>query len=386
MEIESAQLVEAPGHKSPGSSEVRAAPGAEPQPDNPSDPGILVPSPTFFEQNLELRPEIIAGLVREGQIVALGGPYGVGKTPFLQNLTVCNVRGIPFCGRETPPRPVIAVDFESSGPGFKRGIINISQRYGVAVPSVPGELDAYLLNDDAKSVATAQLLEALASDLPSKRLSLLAKALTKLPNALVIIDPPEVLFRIDTGKKPMVLALYREIRLLLSRFPRAAFLLVFNMRKKDRKGVSQPSLLAEPREWLEEVCGTLDIMNRADVRLGMDFYGEDLRVINGVRRSEEMHPLIIRQVGEPPNFLSGFELCPPNQAALDAAFTPRQKEHWRNLPPQFRFEHATETIPRSSLYRLLERAKSLGLINERDGLWAKTVQCPSPGTPLRPQM
>jgi hypothetical protein len=82
------------------------------------------------------------------------------------------------------------------------------------------------------------------------------------------------------------------------------------MRKKDRRSQSSPSLLSDPRDWLEDVCGTLDIMNRSDVRLGMDSYDDEVRVINGVRRSEDMHPLLIRTVGHPPDGLAGFETLP----------------------------------------------------------------------------
>jgi hypothetical protein len=189
----------------------------------------------------------------------------------------------------------------------------------------------------------------------------------------VIVDPPEVLFRIDTGKKVMILALYREIRLLISAFPRAVIVLSFNMRKRDRRSAGQPNLLTDPRDWLEEVCGTLDIMNRCDVRLGMDFQGEE-RVVNGIR-SEDIDPLVICRVGEFPDGLAGFELCPPGELCLDTCFSPRQIPHWQALPEEFRFHQVADSVvPRSSLWRLLKRAQSLGLIEKRGGgLWRKTV-------------
>ena len=49
---------------------------------------------------------------------------------------------------------------------------------------------------------------------------------------LTVIVPPEILFRIDTTKKPDVLSLFREVRLLLSRYPTSACILTFNMRKR----------------------------------------------------------------------------------------------------------------------------------------------------------
>src|SRR5262249_23940446 len=153
------------------------------------------------------------------------------------------------------------------------------------------------------------------------------------------------LFRIDTGYKILVLALYRDLRMVLSRFPSAAFLLVFNMRKKDRRSVSEPNLLSDPRGWLEDICGTLDLMNRSDVRVGVDFCSEEVRVVNGVRRSEDFQPLLIRQVGAPPDGLAGFELCPPDRLSLDFALTSGQKTTWQGLPAQFKFEQAAKTVP-----------------------------------------
>jgi len=353
----------------------RPAGGNEPPPPSHFEAQPSSASPDFFERNVEPRREIIEGLLREGQIMAIGSPYGVGKSPLLQDLTVCRIGGIPWCGRRVEQGPVILFDFESSGPAYRKGIRNICSRYNVPMPKVPQELDAYLFNDDATSPPTARLLNAVATYIIAERIALLEAALASKPNALIVIDPSEMLFRIDTGKKVMILALYKELRLLISKFPTAAFLLVFNMRKKDRKSQSSPNLLSEPRDWLEDVCGTLDIMNRSDVRLGMDFHGEDVRVINGVRRSEDMHPLMVREVGNAPDTLAGFELCPPEQLALKFSFTPALLTHWLALPLEFKFEQiAGVTVPRASLYRLLQRAKSLGVIEERNGVWRKMAR------------
>ena len=130
------------------------------------------------------------------------------------------------------------------------------------------------------------------------KVAFLRSILVRKPNALVIIDPLERLFPIDTGKKPQVMALFSALRRLLAEFPHSAILMTFNLRKTDRRA-PPPPLIEHPHGWLQEVCGTLDIHNRSDVLLGMDSHGEEVRVINGVRRGEEMHPLLIRPVGDP---------------------------------------------------------------------------------------
>jgi hypothetical protein len=84
-----------------------------------------------------------------------------------------------------------------------------------------------------------------------------------------------------------------------------------------------------------------------------------------------MHPLLIRPVGVPPDTLAGFELVRPDEFDLIAALTPAQMEHWQKLPDQFRFSEAVGLVPKASLWRLLERARSLGVIEEQGGVYRK---------------
>jgi hypothetical protein len=326
----------------------------------------------FFDRNIEPRAEIIEGLIREAQIVAFAGPFCVGKSPFLADLTIHILNGTAWCGREVQKRPVVVFDFESSGPTYKRNIKNISHRFGVPEPLVPNDLEVYLENDDPKEPSTAQLLSALESKKIEERFKLIEDALERKPDAFVILDPMEMLFRIDTSKKQHILWLYSKLRRLLSKFPKAAMLLTFNLRKRDKKAASQPDLLASPRDWLEEVCGTLDILNRSDVRLGMDFYNDDIRVINGIRRGEDMHPILIRPVEIKDVGLAGFELCQADKLDISLAMTPTQKKHWDKMPKEFYFDDvADKVVPRASLSRLLKFAKSLGIIAGHNKLYKK---------------
>ncbi len=359
-----------------GEPDPAQAPPHEPAGGTPcEEAGEQHPGADFFDRNTELGAEIIEGTIREGQLVVFGGPYCVGKTPFLTDLAVHVLNGREWNGRAVQQRPVIVFDFESPGAAYKRNVKNIAARLKVRVPEVPDELAVYLEHDLSTEPATARLLEVLKSNKLKDRLDLLEEALRRKPNALVIIDPLEMLFRIDTGKKTNVLCLYNELKLLLARYPHAALSFTVNMRKQDpHRGL--PDLLSNPRGFLEEVCGTLDIHNRSDVRLGMDEYGEDTRVINGVRRGEEFHPLLVRPVGEPPENLAGFELVPPNDTDLVSALTSGQLKYWKDLATEFSFEAvADKTVPRSSLSRLIRRAQSLGLLvyDEKSGRYRKVV-------------
>lgn len=233
---------------------------------------ILAEHPNFFDGDNRARPEIVEGLIREGQLIAFAGPYGKGKSPILTDLTVHIVNGIPWCGRQVSRRPVIAFDFETPATTYRRNVQNLVKRFSIALPQVPTDLDVYLEHDAPHESATAKLLAAIASPNMEARIGLIASALAEKPNALVTIDPLELMFRVDTLKKGEVLRLYEKLRRLLAEYPQAAIVMTFNLRKKDKKG-SKPSLLLNARDWLEEVCGTLDILNRCDVRLGVDSNG-----------------------------------------------------------------------------------------------------------------
>ncbi len=331
------------------------------------------PQPGFFERNIEPREEIMEGLFREGQLIVVAGRFGVGKSPLVSDLIMHTLSGRAWCGRAVTKRPVISFDFENAGPSYKRNILNICGRLKITPPRVPGELEVYLEQDSPEEPSTKKLLNVL-KESSKKRLAFIRDALERKPSALVIIDPLEMFFRIDTLKKADVLGLYTQMRFLISDFPQAAILMTFNLRKRDRRATA-PDLMSNPRDWLEEVCGSLDILNRSDVRLGMDFYNDDIRVINGIRRGEEMEPILVKPVGDSPDKLAGFELSPANEVDLKSALTATQQSHWEKLPEKFSFEEmANKPVPRASLHRLIKRAKSLGILQEQDGAWVKVVK------------
>lgn len=345
-------------------------------PESASDQRIELAGPdtSFFTRNNQQRPEIISGLLREGQLAAFAGPYGVGKSPLLADIAVHTINGKAWCGRQVSQRTVVHFDHESAGPAYRRNIRNVACRLEVQLPRVPHELECYVEHDSMSEPATARLLTLLEAEDFEVRLEFIKGILTTKPNALVIIDPLELLFRIDTKRKLDVLSLYAKLRRLLSEFPQAAVITTFNLRKRDKRA-GKADLLSDPRDWLEEVCGTLDVLNRSDVRLGMDFYAgenENIRVLNGVRRAEDMHPMVISSVGEPPDGLSGFELCPTNELRLNSVLTAKQRDYWTMLPEEFRFEEvAGNLVPRSSLSRLLDRARSLGIVRPDGNVWKK---------------
>jgi hypothetical protein len=321
----------------------------------------------FFTRNIEPRPEVIGGLIREGQLEVLAGTYGVGKSPLLAHIQICVLNGIAWCGREVQRRPIIGFDSESSGPTYRRNLLNLADRLRVSVPRVPEDLDAYLQQDSFSEPSMAKLLELLKFTNLEAQVTSLTAIVARRPNALIIIDPLELLFSIDTRDKRNVIDLYSQLKKLLAIFPRAAILFTVNLRKKDRRAQYTPSLLTDPRDWLEDVSGSLDILNRCDLRLGMDFYDADgLRVINGIRRGEDMHPILIRPVcvNDEPDRPAGFEHVPADHAQLLMTLTHKLQEYWQGLPAEFTFEQAIAIMGKSNFKRLKNLTISLAVLEQ----------------------
>lgn len=316
---------------------------------------------SYFEQDIPLRPEIVSGLFRESQIVTLAGPFNVGKSPLLADLASHVARGLPWCGRATLKRPVVHFDFESSDPAFRRTYRNICKG---SPPKVPEEIEPYVLNCDHSNERTKVLTKAGLTY--TGMIALLTSILERKPDALLIFDPIELAFPVEF-KKVNVLKLYSDLRRLFSRFNQAASLSTHNLRKTDRRAII-PDLLKDPHGWLEEISGTLDIVNRSDVRIGMARYSEGISIVNGARRNEDMHPLLLAPIDDNPDELAGFRPITSKTSDLTRIFTEEQLTYWGKLPVRFHFsDFANNGIPKSSLSRLINRAVSVGILARSEG-------------------
>jgi hypothetical protein len=324
----------------------------------------------YFARNRQRQPDVVEGLVGESKITVLGGDYGVGKSPLIADLVLHIVNGSDWCGRKVEKRPVIHFDFETPASKYKTDLENGAKRLGLRLPDVPNVLQPFFQHDGADEASTTQLLDALGST--QKCFALMEKSLEAMPNAVVIIDPVELFFQIDKLKGKEIVTLYGQLRKLFVKYPQASILCTFNLRKPDQKKTHKAKLLDDPRGWLQEVSGANEIMTRSDIRLGIDFFDEEqiTRVINGIRRGEPFDPFLIEPAGDP---LAGFEQCPPDRFKLQDVFTPKQIGYWEKLPEAFTFKQATYSVPKSSLHRLIERAKSVGLLRRENERWVKVV-------------
>lgn len=85
-------------------------------------------------------PEIVDGVLREGQIAVLCGYYGTGKSPLVSNLAFCIRNGLEWLGRRVSARDVVLLDFETPRPTYDattealKGRYNAGAACGVCAP------------------------------------------------------------------------------------------------------------------------------------------------------------------------------------------------------------------------------------------------------------
>jgi AAA domain len=271
--------------------------------------------------------------------------YGVGKSPLIADLVLHITNGLDWCGRKVEKRPVIHFDFETPATKYKTDLECGAKRLCLPLPHVPDMLEPFFQHDSIKELTTARLLDAVGST--EKCLALVEESLREKPKAVVIFDPVELFIPIDKLKGKEIVAFYQHLRRLFGTYPHASVLCTFNLRKPDTKNTKKASLLSDPRGWLREVSGANEIMTRSDIRLGIDFFGDEqtVRVINGVQRGEPFNPLLIQPAGDPE---AGFELCPPDKFSLRDVFTPKQTQYWQMLPQRiaqaFECEHDSRAL------------------------------------------
>lgn len=342
-------------------------------------------SPTIFDRELTERPEIIEGLIREGQLAILVGTYGLGKSPLVQDLCLHLAFGEPWCGRKLEQRPVLYFDFESPAVVVKSNIERLAARKGFPVPN-PDEIKFFLEHDEGRSSPSTASLHAALRKGRAGCMSLLRLSLFRSRNALIVIDPLDSMFPIDKRLGLEVLHLYYQLRGLIEEFPEVSILTTFNLRKRDRKAAC-PDLLSNPRDFLSEVSGANELLTRSDVRLGMDFHprNSDIRVLNGIRRGEDLHPLLLESVLAAGG-LAGFEQITPEVSDLVDMLTPKQYSYWRLLPDAFTFEEAARTVPKVTLKRILDATSSLKALHKSGNRWVKSelTHAPIPLSPVAP--
>lgn len=312
---------------------------------------------------------VVDRILDEGQIAIVTGYYNVGKSPLVLHLAFAVQNGLPWLGREVQQRDVVLLDLETPSGLYHAQLARLQARFPEAT-AVP-KADLFMGHRDPD-----QPIDWVGRKW-RRLLSFLKNVLKQCTDPLIVIDPFEAFFRFHRGRSMQVISLLTGLRDLLAQHPQASILVVMNLSRRRRR--HPPSLLTAPLAWLEGNAGTLDLLIRADVRLGFDFHDDpSLRVLNGVRRGEDgFQPILLRSVSSPSG-PCGFEEITLSDESLELQLTPCQREYWRRLPQEFKFEPIVKQgiVPRVSLSRLMKAARSMGLLVSEGGVHRKRGSSP----------
>ena len=315
-------------------------------------------------------PEIVAGVFRESQIVTLAGNLNTGKTPLLKDWAVAIAAGLPWCGCATSQRPVIILDFESDKGDFLRGLRDIAEKRGLLTTPLP--IDAYIRRGRVTDPTCHEIQNMLDGNLES-RFRWLEGKLRAQPNALFVMDPIQLFANIDRNDFKAVTTFFTMFRNLQVTYPQATWVFVYNIRKDDPTRKEPPNLLENVQGWLQEISGSMDLQNRSDVRLGMQFMNRndrDVVVLNGLRRGEVMEPFILETAYLPLRDCDnspregGFARVPAQGVKADRVLSGKMYEAWLAMDSQFSIHDLLKICTTGTAYRLAERAVKLGLSRE----------------------
>jgi len=331
-----------------------------------------IADPNFFTNVPDEYEDIVEDFFPSGHVCLIVGYFNIGKSPLVNELTIHIAHGLEWFNRKVIKRPVVVLDAESSEAQFKLNVQRICQRLGIEIPKVPDEYDALLLHGNPDNPATKRIYELLKTDNP---VPFLRETLKRTPNAVIVVDPADCIFRVNTKDEEKMLKRYMDIKMILGEYREASIILILNLRKIDRSN-KIPDLLKNPREWLMEVRGSMTQLDRSDTRIGIDNYKQDkegiIKVVNGLIRGRDFYSMFIKPIQNLDDEYCGYSLCDPGEVQHTLGFTPAANNAWATLSPEFTWAEAKKCgITQGTLQRTIKHASKLGILKKGGNIYRK---------------
>jgi hypothetical protein len=292
----------------------------------------------------------VAGFLPRRAVSFLVGDSGIGKSPLAYQLGLSVAAGVLFLGMETESGLVIMGDYEN---GMEESL-NLSKQVArfLGISKVP----------DNFVVWSADHANGKSMDIQS-----ICESATQKPR-LIIIDSlrsHDAHFEKHEHAAEKMNQLNR-----VANKSGAAILLIHHTRKPNREQPT-PALYSDDTrvmQWLKETAGGGSLMNQSHTRIAVDsidgrFHLDAALILRWYRKSKgEAGPLYLERVcddsGEP------FGYRPLTDIKLLS--NPDQETALRNLPPQFTFKEAKQTLKRTDdpTSKFLKKCISLSLVRQ----------------------
>jgi len=284
-------------------------------------------------------------LIKEKSINLLVGNSNLGKTPLAVTLGVAVASGTPFLGLPTQLGRVLYADSEQDSGDFVRLLSQVSKQAGLPAP--PPFFEVWSPNWDTANTASAG--------------DALLQRIEKVEPNLVIIDPLRTFFTEAEQKADAAAAAIAALRDRAKRFS-TAFIIIHHLRKMAADG---PRLATDPYGWIQNVAGSLAIVNGTDSRLGVELAAEDELTLGGfIRGRGTLSPLrLLREYDE-----DGSPLGYRRLVSLDLLSEPHRAA-LAKLPDEFRFKDIHEALGKSggsASAGFVKTAMAAGLVQKTD--------------------
>jgi hypothetical protein len=305
---------------------------------------IEVPGIYPFESlmSLDVAPprHAVEGLINEGQNTIFAGYFGVGKTMFAGQLSLCLATGRPFLGREVRRQyRVVFFDFETGPSAIQQRLakqveaMHLTEEERAAL----AENWTYVNTLDEKSQFYGWQMDDLG-------LVKLAKFLKERETEVLIGDNLGWIVKGELDDAENVKRFYGALRDLKTECPslKSGFILMLHhLVKPSGDKASRCSLLTAPREYLSLARGSQRLLDFAECRLALaeELCGDQIvHTVNGVNRTGAVDALTIQLQSE----TLSFDLHEDTQLRYSQAFAgkARQRQVFELLPDEFTWTEA----------------------------------------------
>jgi KaiC/GvpD/RAD55 family RecA-like ATPase len=293
---------------------------------------------------------VVAGFIPRRAVSFLIGDSGIGKSPLAYQLGLSVAAGVPFLGMETQAGLVVMCDYEN---GMEESL-NLSEQVArfLGILKVPHNFAVWSPDHSNGNSMDIQRICESAPERPR----------------LIIVDS---LRSHDAHFEKHEHAAEKMNQLNRVAYKSGAAILVIHHTRKPNREHPVPDLSSDDTrvmEWLKETAGGGSLINQSHTRIAVGSVDgrshlDAVLILRWYRKSKgEAGPLYLERIcdadGEP------FGYRPLTEIKLLG--NPDQETAFHNLPPQFTFKEAKQTLKRTDdpTSKFLKKCISLSLVRQ----------------------
>jgi hypothetical protein len=315
--------------------------------------------------DLESHQYLIADLIPKRSLSIVVGDSGLGKSPLLYQAALCVAAGIPFLGRPVSRGRVLYIDFENGLGGVEDLVSQLASHLGL--PTASEDLLLFNFNDSPPKWEPSNLGEMVADLRPE----------------WIIIDPIAAYAPEIDSKNDCVTRTYHALRGILKDNSTTATMIHHIRKLPTQPGVTVPGLEDDTRGWFQQARGPRQLINGADIRIGIDkcrradawteLDGRSVEValvLAGFGRLREtIEPMYLGRVLGEDDKPMGYEQL----RGASLLFNSDRQAAYGKLPDPFTFTQAKQTLAKGSQATtdFLNKCQSVGILRKEGRQYRK---------------